>query len=296
MARDRDIERAFERDVECLLSGEEPSGAPSDTGYEETLILARRLLALRDDPDEGFATRLRTRLLVQMAEQDRDAPATEGSWFERLFSRPALRLTVVSTFVILAAVGLVWRAGYFSPMAEQAGDAATSEALDEGGAPAPMLEEAGPEMARVADEEAEEEAPMAPSAEKASPVQIGARSAPVYAFGETVDITLVFENTGQEGVTLAPFPPTIDIRSIETGEVVKSLPEGQSSLALSSMESTTYQLQWNQQTTAGTQATAGRYALDVHTVQAVLEKGDSVQPAGEWDVVRFEILPPGGNG
>ena len=296
MARNRDIERAFERDVDRLLRGEEPSTAPADAGYEETLVLARQLVALRDDPDEGFATRLRTNLLVQMAEQDRGASKSEGTWFERLFSRPALRLAVVSTFVILAAVGLVWRAGYFSQMAEQAGDAATPEALDDGGAPAPMLEEAAPEMARVADEEAEEEALMAPTAENISPVQIGVRNAPVYAYGEPVDITLLFENTGPDGVTLTPFPPAIDIRSIETGEIIMSLPEGQSSLALSSMESTTYQLQWNQQTTAGTQATAGRYALDVRTVQAVLEKGDSVQPAGAWDVASFEILPPSGNG
>jgi hypothetical protein len=296
MALNRDIEKAFEQDVERLLRGEAPSGASSDAQYEDTLLFARRLLALRDEPDDAFATRLRTRLMVEMAEQDRDASQREGNWFMRLFSQPSLRLAVVSTFVILAAVGLVWRAGYFSPMTEQAGDALPSAALDEGGEPAPMLEEAGPEMARVAEDEAEEEAPMAPSAEKTSPVQIGVRNAPVYAFGEMVDITLLFENTGPEGVTLAPFPPAIDIRSIETGEVVKSLPKGQSSLALSSMESTVYQLQWNQQTTAGTQATAGRYAIDVHTLQAVLEKGDRVQPAGAWDVAWFEILPPNGNG
>jgi len=296
MARNRDMERAFEQDVERLLRGEEPSGAPFDEHYADTLQFARRLVYLREEPNDEFSARLRSRLLVEMAQQDLGASGREGNWFMRLLSRPALRLAVVSTFVILAAVGLVWRAGYFSPMSEQAGGDLPSETMDEGAAPAPMLEEAGPEMARVADEEAEEEAPMAPSAEKASSVQIGVRNAPVYAFGELVDITLLFENTGVDGVTLFPFPPAIDIRNLETGEVVKSLPEGQSSLALSSMESTTYQLQWNQQTTKGTQATAGRYALDVHPVQAVLEKGDSVRPEGAWDISSFEILPPSGDG
>jgi len=58
----------------------------------------------------------------------------------------------------------------------------------------------------------------------------------------------------------------------------------------------TYQFQWDQATQTGEQATAGRYALDVHTVQAELEKGESVLPAGAWDVIWFEILPPSGNG
>jgi len=292
MALNRDIEKAFEQDVERLLRGEAPSGASSDAQYEDTLLFARRLLALRDEPDDAFATRLRTRLMVEMAEQDRDASQREGNWFMRLFSQPSLRLVVVSTFVILAAVGLVWRAGYFSPMTEQAGDALPSAALDEGGEPAPMLEEAGPEMARVAEDEAEEEAPMAPSAEKSSPVYVGAHGMPTYAYGDVVNITLVFENTGSDGVTLVPFPPAVTVRSMESGEAVRTFPEGASSLLLSSMESTTYNVEWDQTTDLGVQAPAGRYVIDVHEVRAEIENEVPMPAAGTWEIVTFEILPP----
>jgi len=292
MARNRDIEKAFEQDVERLLRGEEPSGAPSDARYEDTLLFARRLLALRDEPDDEFATRLRTRLLVEMAEQDRDASAREGNWFVRLFSQPSLRLAVVSTFVVLAAVGLVWRAGYFSPMTEQAGDALPSEALDEGGAPSPMLEEAEPEMARVADEEAEEEAPTAPSEEKPSPVYVGAHGMPTYAFGDIVNITLVFENTGSDGITLVPFPPAVTVRNMESGEAVHTFPAGASSLLLSSMESTTYDVMWDQTTDQGVQAPAGRYVVDVHEIRAEIENEVPMPAAGTWEIVTFEILQP----
>jgi len=298
MAPNRDMERAFSQDVERLLRGEEPAGlSMDDAGYAETLRFARRLMAIREEPDPAFTARLRSHLMVNLAEEDIAVARTRESWFERLFGRPAVRLAVVSTVVVLVAVGLVWRAGYFSPMTEQAGDEGPSALMEGDGAPAPTMEEEAPEMAQATvEDEAAREAVMAPAAEESSAVLIGARGLPAYAAGEMVDITLVFENTGQDGVTLSPFPPAIDIRNIDTGEVVKSFSQGRSSLALSSMESMTYQFQWDQAMQTGEQATAGRYAIDVRTVQAELEKGENVLPAGAWDVIWFEILPPSGNG
>ena len=292
MTRNRDVERAFEQDVERLLRGEEPSGTSLDAQYEDTLQFARRLLSLRDEPNREFADRLRGRLMVEMAQQDMDSVEREGSWFVRLFSKPSIRLAVVSGFVILAAVGLVWRAGYLSPMTEQMGGDLPSEALDEGGAPAPTLEGAGPEMARIADEEAEEEAPMAPSAEKASPVQVGAHVLPSNSYGENVQLALVFKNTGPEGITLVPFPPAVTIRNLDSGEEVWTLPAGESSLMLSSMESTTYEVIWDQETARGVQVPAGRYVVDVYEVRAETADKAAMPAAGTWEIVTFEILPP----
>jgi len=292
MTRNRDVERAFEQDVERLLRGEEPSGTSLDAQYEDTLQFARRLLSLRDEPNREFADRLRGRLMVEMAQQDMDSVEREGSWFVRLFSKPSLRLAVVSGFVILAAVGLVWRAGYLSPMTEQMGGDLPSEVMDEGGSPAPTLEEAGPEMVRIADEEAEEEAPMAPSAEMASPVQVGAHVVPSNSYGEDVQITLVFENAGPEGITLFPFPPAVTVRNVDSGEAVWTLPAGESSLMLSSMESTTYNVLWDQETDRGVQVPAGRYVVDIREVQAETENKAPVPAAGTLEIVVFEILPP----
>ena len=86
MARNRDMEKAFEQDVERLLRGEEPSGAYPDEAYEDTLQFARRLVSLREEPDSEFTSRLRARLLVEMAEQDRDTSQCEGNWSVRMCS------------------------------------------------------------------------------------------------------------------------------------------------------------------------------------------------------------------
>ena len=288
-------ERQFSEDIERLLRGEEPMERLSDADYAETVLFARRLVELRQEPDEEFAGRLRRNLLTEMAA--RDAQAGEaGSWFTRLFARPGLRLAMVSTFVVLAAVGLVWRAGLLPPAVPQAGDATPPSMLTTPSAPAVTATNA-PEMARGQDGAADKSAVgPAPSAPTVGPVTVTVYVAPTNASGEDVSIALVFRNAGPDGYTLAPFPPGIVIREIATGRVVRTFSAGDYTGVISAMESLQYTVVWNQEDDSGRQVQPGRYQIDAEIVEARLEKGDLTVPAGAYDSTAFDILSLTTNG
>jgi len=285
--RDND-ERQFLEDVERLLKGEEPLERLADADYIETVLFARRLIELRQEPDQEFAGKLRRNLLTAMASQDAQAQDSR-SWFMRLFARPGLRLAMVSTFVVLAAVGLVWRAGLMSTLMPQSSDAPPSM-LTAPSAPAVPATNA-PEMVRgqtnAADKSADEPAASAPSA---SPVMLTVYVAPTNASGEDVSIALVFRNEGPDGYSLSPFPPGIVIRDMATGRVVRTFSAGSSTGVISAMESLQYDVIWNQEDDGGRQVQPGRYQVDMESIEARLEKGDMTVSASAYAATAFDIL------
>lgn len=284
-----DDERQFSEDIERLLRGEEPLERLPDADYAETVLFARRLVELRQDPDEEFAGRLRRNLLTDMATRDSRAHEA-GSWFTRLFARPGLRLAMVSTFVVLAAVGLVWRAGLLSPALPEAGDAAPPSMLTTPSAPAFPTTDA-PEMARAQGDAAAKAADEpGVSATYAGPVMLTVYVAPTNVSGDDINISLVFRNEGPDGYTLTPFPPGIVIREVATGRVVRTFGAGTSTTALSAMESLQYDVLWNQEDESGRQVQPGRYQIDTEFIEVRLEKGDLTVPAGAYDATTFDIL------
>jgi len=287
-------ERQFSEDIERLLKGEEPLKRLSDADYAETVLFARRLVELRQEPDEKFAGRLRRNLLTEMA--TRDAQAGEaGSWFTRLFARPGLRLAMASTFVVLAAVGLVWRAGLLSPAMPQAGEVPPAMLTAPSAPAAP--ETNAPEMARgQADAAAKLADGPATSAPTTSPVMITVYVAPTNASGDDINIALVFRNEGPDGYSLTPFPPGIIIREMATGQVVRTFSAGTSTGVISAMESLQYTVVWNQEDDSGRQVQPGRYQINAEIVEARLEKGDLTVPAGAHDLTAFDILSLTTNG
>jgi len=285
--------RQFSEDIEKLLHGEEPSTGNADVDYMETVQFARRLLDLGQEPDSDFALKLRRRLLTNMAAQD--VPEKDSrSWFVQLFSRPGLRLALVSTFVVIAAVGLIWRAGFLSPMATPPAEDAAPGMLT--APPAPLAPEAGgPQMARVPDDGAKDST-MAAATSPTTTIVMEGYVEPTAAFGQEVGITLVFRNDGAAGYFLTPFPPSVAIREAETGRIVFTFVEGTSSLELSAMESIQYDLVWDQRGSGGAQVEPGRYEVDVEMMDAQLEKGGESVPAGAGGIAAFDILPETVNG
>lgn len=286
--------RQFSEDIDRLLQGKEPVARRDDLDYADTVLFARRLVGLREEPQPEFVGRLKRRLLTDMASQD--AQATEsGSWLMRLFAHPGLRVAMVSTFVMLAAVGLIWRAGLLSPGMSQAPDAEPGMLM---APPAPSLPEAGfPEMARAADDaknQAGGEATMTSTAP--SPIVILAYSTPSVTSGEDVDISVMFQNHGPDGYVLTPFPPAIAIRETATGRVVYTFAAGTSSNVLSAMESLRYEVVWNQEDARGLQVAPGRYEVVVELTEAKPESGDWTVSAGSHDATEFDILSRTTNG
>ena len=265
--RPRDeFERHFAEDIDRLLRGEEPLSIENDADYAEALQFAQRLMSLREEPDEEFAGQLRHRLVVELAEQDAKQQAST-SWFVRVFSRPSLRLAVASTFIVLAAVGLVWRSGMLSPMT-------------------PDTEEPGPGIMTTPDPSAPEdrkatddpsltmEDPAPEAAAPAAALTIQGLVSETNLYGEPVSITIEFSNEGPEPASLAFFPPAIHIRDAATGEMVYSFAAGDKGDAIQSMEVRSYRVDWPQEDQTGAQVNSGRYLVEVAVAEtnAVADK------------------------
>ncbi|MFW6102894.1 MAG: hypothetical protein ACOC7M_01220, partial [Chloroflexota bacterium] len=145
-------------------------------------------------------------------------------------------------------------------------------------------------MIRSTDEK-EEDADAASTPPSTTPVVIRAEAAPTVAHGESVTISLFFENSGPEGMTLTPFPPAVIVRDLNTDASVYVFPSGTSSLALSSMESMQYDVTWEQTDQDGAQVPAGVYAVDVSSTTARAEYGDNdVASLEALEVAVIEVL------
>jgi len=281
-------ERLFSEDVERLLSGEETLPSRADSDYDETLRFARRLLALREEPRPEFASTLRQRLLTGMAEQDLAASQQDTrSWFSRIFGQPGLRMAMVSTFVVIAAVGLLWRAGLLSMLPGQPAASAPAGAVSDNGMmpPAPAAGEPATLMATQG------EADASAAARSTLPLSVQGYVAPTNSYGDRVVVSLVFSNSGTEGMMLSPFPPEVSIRDVANDQLVYAFAAGSSQLALSSMESATYDISWDQKDFDGAQVLPGTYAVDVWAMQSRLEKGFAGESPVTQGVVAFEVLP-----
>lgn len=285
-------EKQFQEDIDRLLNGEQPEERQGDPDYADTVLFARRLMQLREEPAPEFAGSLRRRLLTEMAARDEGARESE-SWFTRMFARPGLRLAVVSTFVVLAAVGLVWRAGLIPFYGTSAPDAESGMLMVP---PSPaMSEPVVPQAPRAADD-APKDATDRPTAAAGAPalggdsLTIAAYSASSVAFGEAVNISVLFSNHGPSGFQLSPFPPLIVIRETATGRVVYTFAAGDGSYALSPQESARYDVVWDQRDGSGAQVGPGLYEVDVDMVAAVLQEGDMTASAGVQNATAFNIL------
>ena len=290
-------ERQFLEDIELLLKGEEPAVRLGDADYNETVLLARRLIELRQEPGDEFAGRLKRNLATRLAEEDARAQDST-SWFMRLFGRPGLGLAVVSTFVVLAAVGLVWRVGLLSPSMPQSGDVPPGMLT----APAaPTVASSEPDAGSTEMMRGQEADPSdkgsgvpadapAPAAAPAGPVMAMVYVSPTAAFGEGVSIAVVYRNEGPDGYSLSPFPPGIVIREMATGHVVRTFRAGTDTSTISAMQSIQYVVVWNQEDASGRQVQSGRYQVEMEYTEARSQDGEATVSAGATGMATFEIL------
>lgn len=98
-----------------------------------------------------------------------------------------------------------------------------------------------------------------------------------YMPSEEARIEIVFENVGSKPITIRPFPPEIRIVHYTPFRIVKSFSPGNKELKLTSGESFTYLLSWNQKDENGKRVNPGHYHLEVRNF--TVESSD-----GEWRV------------
>ncbi|MBA7556658.1 hypothetical protein ES705_49374 [subsurface metagenome] len=109
--------------------------------------------------------------------------------------------------------------------------------------------------------------PPAPAKRPAppSPLEISGVSAkPIYLPGEEIEVELAFTNKGEVPITLAPFPPKIEITQGSPYKVFRSFSAGTGFKVLNPGEvATSYTLSWDQKNQDGQQVAPGSYGIEV---------------------------------
>lgn len=263
MGKETSQERQFSEDVDRLLNGEEVAATQDmNEGYRTAVNFAKKLSESRLDPSTQFKDQLKQRLLLELTRQEVAAWQKEkGNWFWRglrnLVPESAVWRSLTATLIVIIMVaGVAWRMGIFTPSPELAVKERQTVMEAPLAAPVPAPEMATEALARGGG---------APEAEAVSEPLLEVEVVPlktiVSPLGETIQIELVFKNVSSESVTVAPFPPAIQVVHSGTGELVHSFPEGNERLELSPSERLNYTLVWDQQDNNGEQVAPGWYSI-----------------------------------
>ena len=272
MSKRTNEESKFTENIDRLLAGEKLEDTENiSEDHRSAINFAQRLTESRIEPSPVFKAQLKERLLSKLAQEEaRAAQKRENalSFWEFLKNlvpqSPAWRTVTATLLVALVAGSILWRTGLFtqSPLPAEVEEQAVFEAEEGAGIrqqpPVPV-----PETAPTAPP------PAVTLQQDSSPLLElkTAQSDPViYTLGETTGINLVFQNTSSENILITVFPPPIQILHAETGAVIRSFPEGSTSLSLSPSETVSHTLVWDQQDSSGKQVVTGLYSVHVGDV------------------------------
>ena len=256
MGRQRDEEKKFSESLDRWLAGKEvESGEDMSEDYQTAINFAQKLTEFRAEPSSEFKAQLKQRLLLELTRQEVAArEKAKGNWFweglKRLVPQsPVWRTSAATLVVIIVVVGVLWRTGMFT----QAPALVTMEkAMEE----APVAVEGGaPEEAAVA-RSLEAEVALRPMLEVVVP-----SDTIVAPYGEPVISEFVFKNISSETITMANFPPAIQIVGRGVSGPVRSFAEGDESLELLPSETVSHSFVWDQRDDDGKQVAAGWYTL-----------------------------------
>jgi len=245
MGREADMEKEFSEYVDRMLAGEEVKvSATMDDNCRAALDFAQKLIRLRGVPSPSFKAKLKERLLSRLGEEEARAEA-KRSWFweglRRLVPRqPVWQALTALLVVVVVAGGITWGMGTLKVS---------------GPPPCPMP--------------APTPAPQPPQSSlelEAIPLSPIEYAPGVFLPGEEVKIEFIFKNVSSEPITVAPFPPGIEIMRPRTDEVVQSFPEGSGQLDISPAETVEYTLVWDQLDDNGEQVVPGWYYVNVRDI------------------------------
>lgn len=248
MPKNTSDEREFSQNIDRLIAGEVVK-ASEDTSddYRVAIEFAQRMVSLRSDPSSHFKDQLKQRLLQKLIEQEAELARkkAKGNWFwEALRSlapqNPVWRAATATVVVVILAVVVLWGSGIFMPAPQPEGLLA----------PAPS---------------------MAPPTQTLLSLEVISVKTTAYLPGDEVKIDLAWQNISPESITIARFPPAIQITQAETGEVIRSFIEGNEEAEIPASGTLKYTFVWDQRDDNGHQVGPGRYSIVINDV--VLHSG-----------------------
>jgi hypothetical protein len=244
MGKETKEEREFSENIERLLAGEEvKAGEDMGEEYRTAINFAQKLIELRDEPSPHFKDRLKRQLLSKLAEQEAEATRKKeraNRFWEALRNlvpqNPVWRTATATVVVAVLVIVVLWGSGTFTQAPEQLVERE------------PVTEMASPTGKALTTSEV---------------LEATVSEAVVAPFGEEVKIELVFRNVSSESVEVTPFPPAIQITQAESGEVIRSLAEGNERREISPSGALNFTLVWDQLDDNRKQVVPGRYSLSI---------------------------------
>ncbi|HXY74657.1 MAG TPA: hypothetical protein VEH58_04970 [Dehalococcoidales bacterium] len=232
--------------LDAVIAGKEPQGE-MDAEMRTTLDFARKMISLKDAPSKQYQDQLRIRLIHELAEQQKKE---QGPWLFQLLRQPAWAasisafLLVLITVVIMAAATDLFKTGkppYSGGITTSTTTATTTVAAST--TTATQLPPSGGLMAAAA------------STDK-----------PAYLSGQNVEIKISLKNDTADTLTINDFPPIVSVLNSETGLAVYTFERTVTGVTLPPFATTSYSLNWNQTTSAGTPAAPGNYYVELEDI------------------------------
>jgi hypothetical protein len=261
MDSEKNDAKKFAKDLDHQIAGgrvEVPQGSKQE--YDGTVQFAGKMLESRVTPSESFKQNLKEHLLFKLAEEEireeKEKESTQSFWdaIKNMLPRsPALRAVIVTATIAVIVLVTIWRSGIIFESTNQ-----------------PILGISPPT-----------------SGISQGPVEVEVSASQTsYKLGEQVSIVITFKNTGNEELTLTPFPPEIIIAATSL-KPYKTIP-GEGSRTLLPGETTQYTVTWDQRDDEGKQVPTGDYVVEMLDIELNDGKGTVTLP----DSPRISIVTP----
>ena len=269
MGREKDMEKKFTEYLDHILAGKEvPIDPTMDKELRDALDFARKMIRLGEAPSPEFQASLKARLLQKLAEQE--ASKKEKSFWNIFRSHPVWQGAVVALLVIIA-ITIVWRTGFFQPSISAPPPVATTTPS----ATAPPMTTA-PTVSPTQ--------PPAPSPAALVNAVVSTDKS-VYQTGERVGIELVMKNVSRSPLALEKLPPILSLMELETGRPVYTFTAGTANITIMPEAEVIFNYFWNQVDFKG-QPVTGHYYIELEDLEY---QGWPLQ-LNLSQPVRFEIL------
>ena len=251
--KEQDFVREFSEAVDKMLAGRKVEPHPDmPDDYQEAIDFAQKLIELKGAPHPSFKAQLEDSLLSKLGEMERERPKRnrfrEG--LKHLVPQRPMWRAVAASLLVIAAVGVIWGTGILSqppipaPTPVPAPIPAPTPTPTPAPTPTPPLPGPAPKILEV----------------EATPAKTACLP------GEDVEIEFEFKNASSESITIAPFPPRMQVMRPRPWETIRAFAEGSEELGLQPGEIAKYTLVWDQQDDSGQQVAPGWYYLDVQGI------------------------------
>jgi hypothetical protein len=244
MPRDKNEERDFLSDLDNLLADRQVNTEGRSGDERTALEFAQRYMECRGEPSAEFQDSLKRRLLLKLTEQEAERREQRWGWLTGLMTQsPARRAAIVAVIAVAITIGALWARGIFT---EPTGPVVVT--------PAPE-----PEPPIVT-------APAPPPVTAPVLRATATTEKTIYTVGEEITIEFSFNNISSEPITMATYPPQVDIRNSETDETARRFPPGTDRQELVPSQTAEYTLVWDQMDGRGHQIPPGTYAIAIDEV------------------------------